>query len=146
MHETQTVWLSFLRLEDEPWRHGHKVGSTVLLPGAGMTSIIPEASQHVVASKKHAQAFRLRDVFLFVAMARPERVATEVFAHMRLRLQFTIGLNPAPGQLPWTHDDKLPWKYDTYHRIHKVSNLEYAYENFYNHMNSTSWKFGEVFQ
>ncbi|KAG7038038.1 reducing polyketide synthase [Colletotrichum scovillei] len=178
MDETQRVWRSFLRLEDEPWLRGHMVGSTVLLPGAGMTSIILEASQQLVAPGKTARAFRLRDVSLFAAMALPEGVATEVIVHMRPYLQSTLGSTPAAwweftmsscvggDQLRDNcrglmtidyHEDTTPQMAEEdaiiaasrvadYHRVHKESNLEYAKENFYNHMNSASWKYGEAFQ
>ncbi|KAI3539427.1 hypothetical protein CSPX01_08873 [Colletotrichum filicis] len=178
MDETQRVWRSFLRLEDEPWLRGHMVGSTVLLPGAGMTSIILEASQQLVAPGKTARAFRLRDVSLFAAMALPEGVATEVIVHMRPYLQSTLGSTPAAwweftmsscvggDQLRDNcrglmtidyHEDTTPQMAEEdaiiassrvaeYHRVHEGSNLEYAKENFYNHMNSASWKYGEAFQ
>ncbi|TLD11793.1 hypothetical protein PspLS_11646 [Pyricularia sp. CBS 133598] len=95
MDETQRVWRSFIRLEDEPWLRGHMVGSTVLLPGAGMTSIVLEAGKQLVAPGKTARAFRLRDVSLFAAMALPEGVAVEVIVHMRPFHQSTLGSSPS---------------------------------------------------
>ncbi|KAI6351269.1 hypothetical protein MCOR25_010037 [Pyricularia grisea] len=95
MDETQRVWRSFIRLEDEPWLRGHMVGSTVLLPGAGMTSIVLEAGKQLVSPGKTARAFRLRDVSLFAAMALPEGVAVEVIVHMRPFQQSTLGSSPS---------------------------------------------------
>lgn len=90
MDETQHVWRGFLRLEDEPWLRGHMVGSTVLLPGAGMMSIILEASQQLVQPGKTARAFRLRDIWLAAAMALPEGVPVEVITHIRPYFHSTL--------------------------------------------------------
>ncbi|KAF6814034.1 hypothetical protein CSOJ01_04267 [Colletotrichum sojae] len=178
MDETQQVWRSFLRLEDEPWLRGHMVGSTVLLPGAGMTSIVLEASRQLVAPGKTARAFRLRDVSLFAAMALPEGVATEVIVHMRPHLSSTLGSTPAAWweftmsscvggdqlrdncrglmTIDYAEDTSVQMadedaaigasRVQDYYRVHKECTLEYAKEDFYNHMNKAAWKYGEAFQ
>ncbi|KAF6836456.1 hypothetical protein CPLU01_03740 [Colletotrichum plurivorum] len=178
MDETQHVWRSFLRLEDEPWLRGHMVGSTVLLPGAGMTSIVLEACRQLVAPGKTARAFRLQDVSLFAAMALPEGVATEVIVHMRLHLSSTLGSTPAVWweftmsscvggdqlrdncrglmTIDYTEDTSTQMadedaaiaasRVQDYYRVHKECTLEYAKQDFYNHMNKAAWKYGEAFR
>lgn len=95
MAENQHEWRSFIRLSEEPWLRGHTVGSTVLFPGAGIVSIVLEATQQLIDSGKTARAFRLRDVNLFAAMALPEDQATEVIIHLRPHLIATTGSTPA---------------------------------------------------
>lgn len=58
MDESQYVWRSFIRLSEEPWLRGHAVGTTVLFPGAGMVSIVLEATQQLIDPGKTAHAFR----------------------------------------------------------------------------------------
>ncbi|OAA60531.1 reducing polyketide synthase [Niveomyces insectorum RCEF 264] len=89
--EHQHAWRSFIRLSEEPWLRGHTVGSTVLFPGAGIVSIVLEATQQLVDPGKTARAFRLRDVNLFAAMALTEDQATEVVVHLRPHLLATAG-------------------------------------------------------
>lgn len=95
MAENQYQWRSFIRLSEEPWLRGHTVGSTVLFPGAGIVSIVLEATQQLIDPGKTARAYRLRDVNLFAAMALPEDQATEVIIHLRPHLIATTGSTPA---------------------------------------------------
>jgi acyl transferase domain-containing protein len=95
MAETQHQWRSFIRLSEEPWLRGHTVGNTVLFPGAGIVSIILEATQQLIDQGKTARSFRLRDVNLFAAMSLIENQATEVIIHLRPHLIATTGSTPA---------------------------------------------------
>lgn len=95
MAENQHEWRSFIRLSEEPWLRGHTVGSTVLFPGAGIVSIVLEATQQLLDQGKTARAFRLRDVNLFATMALVEEQATEVIIHLRPHLVATTGSTPA---------------------------------------------------
>ncbi|CAG8971039.1 hypothetical protein HYALB_00005277 [Hymenoscyphus albidus] len=91
MAENSYEWRSFIRLSEEPWLRGHTVGTIVLFPGAGIFSIVLEATQQLVDKAKTARAFRLRDVNLFAAMALVEDQATEVIIHLRSHLVATTG-------------------------------------------------------
>jgi acyl transferase domain-containing protein len=95
MDESQHVWRNFIQLADEPWLRGHMVGSTVLLPGAGLVSMALEGAQQLVEPGKRARSLRLREVSFFAAMALPEDVSTEVIMHMRPHLIATSGSTPA---------------------------------------------------
>lgn len=97
MDETQHVWRGFIRLDDEPWLRGHKVGNTALLPGAGMCSMVLQTGQQLAAQEvgKTVRAFRLREVSYFTALALPEDTAVEVVIHMRPHLVGTAGQTPS---------------------------------------------------
>lgn len=95
MDETQHVWRSFLRLEDEPWLRGHMVGSTVVFPGAGMVSTVLEAAQQLVEPGKTARTFSLRDVSFMASMALSDGTPTEVIVHMKPWLPSSLGSIPA---------------------------------------------------
>ncbi|CAO2653522.1 Nn.00g029330.m01.CDS01 [Neocucurbitaria sp. VM-36] len=95
MGESVHEWRNFIRLADEPWLRGHTVGSTVLFPGAGIVSIVLEATRQLIDPGKTAHTFRLRDVNLFAAMALPEDVATELIIHLRPHLIATTGSTPS---------------------------------------------------
>lgn len=95
MDETQHVWRNFVRLEEEPWLRGHKVGGTVLLPGAGLVSVVLEAVQQLVDPGKTARSLRLRDMSLLAAVALSEETATEVITTLRPHLLGTSGSTPA---------------------------------------------------
>ena len=95
MDESERIWRGFIRLNDEPWLRDHTVGTTVLLPGAGMVSIVLEASQQIVDLGKTALSFKLRDISFLAAMALPEDMAIEVTVHMRPHLLATSGSTPA---------------------------------------------------
>lgn len=94
MDESQHVWRNFLRLSDEPWIRGHKVGSTVLFPAAGLIGMALEAAQQLVEPSKTARSLRLRDISFFAAMALSEDVPTEVIMHLRPHLLATSGSTP----------------------------------------------------
>ncbi|KAJ0122144.1 reducing polyketide synthase [Diaporthe amygdali] len=91
MDETQHVWRNFIRLDDEPWIRGHTIGSTVLLPAAGMVSMALAAAQQLAEPEKTPRALRLREVSFFAAMALPEDAATEVITTLRPHLVGTSG-------------------------------------------------------
>ncbi|CAG8887928.1 unnamed protein product [Penicillium egyptiacum] len=95
MDESQHVWRNFLRLSDEPWIRGHKVGSTVLFPAAGLIGMAIEGAQQLVEPSKTARNLRLREISFFAAMALSEDVPTEVIMHMRPHLLATSGSTPA---------------------------------------------------
>lgn len=95
MDETQHVWRNFIRLADEPWIRGHTIGSTVLLPAAGMVSMALEAAQQLAEPEKTLRALRLREVSFFAAMALPEESATEVITTLRPHLVGTSGSSSA---------------------------------------------------
>lgn len=95
MDETQHVWRNFIRLDDEPWIRGHEIGSTVLLPAAGMVSMALEAAQQLAEPEKTMRALRLREVSFFAAMALPEESATEVITTLRPHLVATSGSSSA---------------------------------------------------
>lgn len=95
MDETQHVWRNFIRLADEPWIRGHTIGSTVLLPAAGMVSMALEAAQQLAEPEKTLRALRLREVSFFAAMALPEDSATEVITTLRPHLVGTSGSSSA---------------------------------------------------
>ncbi|KAI2478999.1 Polyketide synthase module protein [Pyrenophora tritici-repentis] len=95
MDESQHVWRNFLRLSDEPWLRGHKIGSTVLLPAAGLVSMAIEAARQLVEPGKKARSLRFREVCFSAAMALSEDVATEVILHMRPHLLATSGSTPS---------------------------------------------------
>ncbi|OBR11263.1 Reducing polyketide synthase [Colletotrichum higginsianum IMI 349063] len=77
MQEKQHVWRGFIRLDDEPWLAGHKVGDTVVFPAAGMISMVLEAVQQLAEPGKTINALRLRDVSVMAALSILEGVATE---------------------------------------------------------------------
>lgn len=89
------VWRGLLRLDDEPWLRGHKVGTTVLLPGAGMCSMALEAGRQLVEAGKHAYRFRLRDVCFTAALALPEDTPVEVLLTLRPHQLGTTGAGAA---------------------------------------------------
>lgn len=91
MDETQHTWRNFIRLDDEPWIRGHTIGSTVLLPAAGMVSMALAAAQQLAEPEKTPRALRLREVSFFAAMALPEEAATEVITTLRPHLIGTSG-------------------------------------------------------
>lgn len=91
MDETQHTWRNFIRLDDEPWIRGHTIGSTVLLPAAGMVSMALAAAQQLAEPEKTPRALRLREVSFFAAMALPEEAATEVVTTLRPHLVGTSG-------------------------------------------------------
>lgn len=95
MDETQHVWRNFLRLSDEPWIRGHKVGSTVLFPAAGLIGMALEGAQQLIEPGKTAHSLRLRDISFSAAMALSEDVPTEVIMHIRPHLLATSGSTPA---------------------------------------------------
>ncbi|ROV92576.1 hypothetical protein VMCG_08954 [Cytospora schulzeri] len=95
MDETQHVWRNFIRLADEPWIRGHTIGSTVLLPAAGMVSMALEAAQQLAEPEKTLRSLRLREVSFFAAMALPEDSATEVITTLRPHLIGTSGSSSA---------------------------------------------------
>ncbi|KAK0728741.1 phenolpthiocerol synthesis polyketide synthase ppsB [Lasiosphaeria miniovina] len=95
MDETQHVWRGFIRLADEPWIRGHTIGSTVLLPAAGMVSMALAAAQQLAEPEKTLRALRLREVSFFAAMALPEDAATEVITTLRPHLVATSGSSSA---------------------------------------------------
>lgn len=96
MDESERIWRSFVRLDDEPWLRDHTVGATVVLPGAGIVSLVLEAAQQVVEPGKTPHAFRLRDVSFVAPIALSEgNVATEITVHMRPHLNATSGSTPA---------------------------------------------------
>jgi acyl transferase domain-containing protein len=95
MDESQHVWRSFVRLEEESWIRGHTVGTTVLFPAAGMISMVLEATQQVIDPGRTACTFRLRDISFFAALVLAEEVATEVIIHLRPHLIATSGLTTA---------------------------------------------------
>jgi zearalenone synthase (highly reducing iterative type I polyketide synthase) len=95
MDERERVWRSFIRLNDEPWLRGHKIGAAVLFPAAGMVSIALEAVQQISETGKTPIAFQLRDVLFLAAMSLPEDIATEITVHMRPHLLGTAGSSPA---------------------------------------------------
>ncbi|KAJ6133992.1 phenolpthiocerol synthesis polyketide synthase ppsB [Penicillium sp. IBT 18751x] len=95
MDESQHVWRNFLRLFDEPWIRGHKVGSTVLFPAAGLIGMALEGAQQLVEPSKTARSLRLREISFSAAMALSENVPTEVIMHMRPHLLATSGSTPA---------------------------------------------------
>ena len=95
MDETQHVWRNFIRLNDEPWIRGHTIGSTVLLPAAGMVSMALGAAQQLAEPEKTLRALRLREVSFFAAMALPEDSATEVITTLRPHLVATSGSTSA---------------------------------------------------
>lgn len=97
LDETERVWRNFIRLNDEPWLRSHTVGATVLLPGAGMISIVLEAAQQVVYPGHHQTplSLKLRDISFLAALALPEDTATEIIVHMRPHLLATSGTTPA---------------------------------------------------
>ncbi|KAL4796963.1 phenolpthiocerol synthesis polyketide synthase ppsB [Aspergillus venezuelensis] len=94
MDETQHVWRNFLRLSDEPWIRGHKVGSTVLFPAAGLISMALEGVQQLMEPNKTACSLRLREVSFSAAMALSEDTPTEIIMHMRPHLLATSGSSP----------------------------------------------------
>lgn len=93
--EGERTWRGFIRLDDEPWLRGHRVGETVLLPGAGMVSMIVEAVQQLAQAGRTPHAIRLRDVSFYAALALTEDVATEVLINMRPHLVGTAGQTPS---------------------------------------------------
>ncbi|PKX89224.1 type I polyketide synthase [Aspergillus novofumigatus IBT 16806] len=95
MDESQHVWRNFLRLSDEPWLRGHKVGSTVLFPAAGLISMALEAAQQLVEPSKTVRTLRLREISFSAAMALSEDAPTEIILHMRPHLLATSGSTPA---------------------------------------------------
>lgn len=95
MDETQHVWRNFIRLADEPWIRGHTIGSTVLLPAAGMVGMAFEAVQQLAEPEKTLRVLRLREVSFFAAMALPEDSATEVITTLRPHLVGTSGSTSA---------------------------------------------------
>ena len=95
MNEGETVWRSFIRLDEEPWLRDHTVGTTVVFPGAGMVSVVLEAAQQMVDQGKTPYAFKLRDVSFLAAITLPEDMATEVILHVRPHLIATTGSTPA---------------------------------------------------
>lgn len=95
MDESQYVWRNFLRLSDEPWIRGHKVGSTVLFPAAGLIGMALEGAQQLVEPSKTARSLRLREISFSAAMALSDDVPTEVIMHMRPHLLATSGSTPA---------------------------------------------------
>lgn len=95
MDENERVWRSFIHLDEEPWLRDHKVGTTVVFPGAGMVSMVLEAAQQMVDPGKIPRAFTLRDISFLAAMALPDDIATEVIIHMRPHLIATSGSTPA---------------------------------------------------
>lgn len=95
MAENQHEWRSFIRLSEEPWLRGHTVGSTVLFPGAGIVSIVLEATQQLIDPGKTAKSFTLREVNLFAAMVLLDDLATEVIIHLRPHLIAVTGSTPA---------------------------------------------------
>ena len=95
MDEGETIWRSFIRLDEEPWLRDHTVGTTVVFPGAGMVSVVLEAAQQMVDPGKTPCAFKLRDVSFLAAITLPEDTATEVILHMRPHLIATTGSTPA---------------------------------------------------
>ncbi|KAL6232450.1 hypothetical protein BDW75DRAFT_247185 [Aspergillus navahoensis] len=95
MDESQHVWRNFLRLSDEPWLRGHKVGSTVLFPAAGLISMALEAAQQLVEPSKTARSLRLREISFSAAMALSEDAPTEIILHIRPHLLATSGSTPA---------------------------------------------------
>lgn len=95
MDETERIWRSFVRLDDEPWLRGHTIGNTVLFPAAAMINLALEAANQMADLGKTIRAFRLRDVSFVAAMALPEDIATEITVHMRPHLIATRGSTPA---------------------------------------------------
>ncbi|KAF2258097.1 reducing polyketide synthase [Lojkania enalia] len=95
LDESERVWRSFIRLDEEPWLRDHTVGTTVVFPGAGMVSIVLEVAQQMVDQGKLARTFKLRDVSFLAAMTLPEGMAIEVTTHMRPHLISTSGSTPA---------------------------------------------------
>ncbi|KAI6432251.1 putative PKS-like protein biosynthetic cluster [Pyricularia oryzae] len=91
--QAQRVWRGFIRLDEEPWLRGHKVGGTVLLPAAAMLSIAIEGGRQLAEPGRTLHAVRLRDVSFFAALALPESAATEVVLTMRPHLLGTAGHN-----------------------------------------------------
>ncbi|KAK2786787.1 Highly reducing polyketide synthase curS1 [Onygenales sp. PD_12] len=95
MDESQHVWRNFLRLSDEPWLRGHKVGNTVLFPAAGLISMALEGARQLAEPGKTARSLRLREISFSAAMALPEDVPTETILHMRPHLIGTSGSTPS---------------------------------------------------
>lgn len=94
MDESQHVWRNFLRLSDEPWIRGHKVGSTVLFPAAGLISMALEGVQQLAEPGKTARSLRLREISFSAAMPLSEDVSTEIIMQMRPHLIATSGSMP----------------------------------------------------
>lgn len=93
MDETQYVWRNFLRLSEEPWLRGHKLGGTVLLPGAGLVSMVLEAVQQIVDPGKKGHSLKLRDMSFLAAVLIPEEI--EIITTLRPHLLGTSGSTPA---------------------------------------------------
>ncbi|KDN65093.1 putative mycocerosic acid synthase [Colletotrichum sublineola] len=101
VHQTQRVWRSHVRLEEEPWLRGHKVGVTVVLPAAAMLSIAIEGGCQIAEAGKTLHAIRLRDVSFFAALALPESTATELVLTIRPHLLGTVGHGTTAGTSSW---------------------------------------------
>jgi len=95
MDETQHVWRNFIHLADEPWIRGHTIANTVLLPAAGMLSMVLEAARQLAEPEKTLRVLRLREVSFFAAMALPEELATEVTTTLRPHIMATSGSTSA---------------------------------------------------
>lgn len=95
MDESQHVWRTFIRLSEEPWIRDHTIGSTVLLPAAGMVSMALGAAEQLAEPEKTLRAIRLREVSFVAAMALPEDSATEVITTLRPHLVATSGSSSA---------------------------------------------------
>lgn len=93
--EGDRTWRGFVRLDDEPWLRGHKIGETVLMPGAGIVSMAIEAVQQLAQTGRTPHAIRLRDVSFYAALALTEDAATEVLLNMRPHLIGTAGQTPS---------------------------------------------------
>ncbi|KAH7357484.1 reducing polyketide synthase [Pyrenochaeta sp. MPI-SDFR-AT-0127] len=95
MDESQHIWRNYIRLTDEPWLRGHVVGGTALVPGAGMVSMVLEATQQLVEAGKTARSIKLRDVSFSAAFTLPEDTAIETVITIRPHLVGTSGNTPA---------------------------------------------------
>ncbi|PSR79890.1 polyketide synthase [Coniella lustricola] len=67
------TWRSFLRVQDVPWLEDHKLGSDIVLPGAGYVAMAIEAARLLAdPTEESIEGYRLREIEFINALRIPD--------------------------------------------------------------------------
>lgn len=105
-NDLEPQWRNFLRVSEMPWLADHVVAGTIILPAAGMISMVAEAARQLAETSKPLEAIEFHDLAFLQGVVVPDddrglETVLHVAPHHSLPEWFTFGIFSLPKEASW---------------------------------------------
>ncbi|KAJ5737446.1 Acyl transferase/acyl hydrolase/lysophospholipase [Penicillium malachiteum] len=105
-NDLEPQWRNFLRVSEMPWLADHVVAGSIILPAAGMVSMVAEAARQLAETSRSLQAIEFNDLGFLQGVVVPDddrglETVLHVAPHPTVPGWFAFGIFSLPKDAAW---------------------------------------------